>query len=73
MMFDQSPGNRGARIVEFGGAVRCLAQQHDLRIAEAVEKLAERLTLLGWRQRLGILAQGIDQPVRCGAPRPFLK
>ena len=43
MMLDQPARDRRTRGVEFGGAMRRLAQQHDLRVAEAVEKFAERL------------------------------
>ena len=63
MMFDQVSCDGRARIIEFRCAMGRFAEQNDLGIAEAVEKLPERLLLFGCRQRFGILPQRIDQPL----------
>ncbi len=47
---DQPFRDRGARPVEFGGAVRRLAEQHHPGVAEPVEKGAERRVVFRLRQ-----------------------
>src|SRR5439155_21998836 len=57
MIDDQALRDRGAGTVELRGAVRRLAEQHDPRVAEPVEKSAECLGMPGFRQLLPVPPQ----------------
>ena len=61
---DQLLRDRGAGPVEFGGAVRRLAEQHHLGVAEPVEKGAERRVVFRLRQIFTAAAQQPRQILR---------
>jgi hypothetical protein len=52
MVSDEAASNRGASVVELGGAMSGLPQQHNLGIGKAVEHSPESLLVVERRQRL---------------------
>ncbi|WP_256326216.1 hypothetical protein [Sphingomonas sp. NFR15] len=62
MALDHSARDRGTRAVEFGGAMRRLAQQHHTRIGEAIEIGAELVGAIGVRQVFRIAAERLHEP-----------
>src|SRR5207248_2364209 len=63
MLDDQMPRDRGAGTIEFRCAVRRLTEQHNPRIAKAIERRAE--LILAFRRRQN-LAKAAQQPAQFG-------
>ena len=68
---DQPLRDRGARPVEFRGAVRRLAEQHHAGIAEPIEEPAERLAVFRRRQWLAVAMQQLAEFGRFRFLLPF--